>query len=75
MPWTNLEYELIKFYGDHRYDAFANPDKVGLGRCACGVDMYYCDHSTHFARELIQGFKLAEKVSEEELREFRCHPT
>ncbi len=59
MSWTTLEYELVKFYGDHRYDAYANPDKVGLGQCACGVDMYYCDHSTHFARELIDKFNVS----------------
>jgi hypothetical protein len=58
MTWTELEYRVIKFYGLHRYDAFANPDKVGLGRCGCGEDMYYCDHATHFAKALIVDFDL-----------------
>lgn len=58
MTWTELEYRVIRFYGAHRYDAFANPDKVGLGRCVCGEDMYYCDHATHFAKALIVEFGL-----------------
>ena len=60
MSWTELEYQLIKFQATHRYDAFANPDQVGLGCCACGEDMYYCDHSTHFAKALIVEFGLEE---------------
>lgn len=59
MSWTDAEYRLIKFQAAHRYDAFANPDKVGLGQCACGEDMYYCDHAPHFARALIAELGLA----------------
>lgn len=53
MSWTDLEYQIIKFHQLHRYDAFANPDKVGLGQCGCGEDMYYCEHDEHFAKALI----------------------
>jgi hypothetical protein len=60
MTLTKLEYRLIKFQAAHRYDAHANPDKVGLGRCACGVDMYWCEHDPHFARALIAELGLAE---------------
>lgn len=58
MSWTELEYRLIKFQGLHRYNASANPDKVGLGRCGCGVNMYYCEHAVHFARALIEELEL-----------------
>lgn len=56
--WTDREYELVKIFDLHRYDPFANPDKVGLGQCGCGDDMYYCDHSTHLARAVIDGLGL-----------------
>lgn len=60
MSWTELEYRIIKFYGAHQYDARANPDKVGLGRCRCGEDMYWCEHAEHFARALIAEFDMEE---------------
>ncbi len=63
MTWTDLEYRLIKFQAAHRYDAFANPDKVGLGQCACGKDMYYCEHAEHFARALVAEFDVRERVT------------
>lgn len=60
MSWTELEYRLIKFYDRHIYDAHANPDKVGLGQCRCGEDMYWCSHAEHWARALIAEFGLEE---------------
>lgn len=53
MRYTEVEHRVAEIYRLHRYDAFANPDKVGLGRCGCGVDMYYCEHDLHFARALV----------------------
>jgi hypothetical protein len=61
MSYTDLEYRLVKFHALHQYDTFANPDKVGLGRCRCGEDMYYCEHDPHFARALIAEFGLREE--------------
>lgn len=54
MSWTDEQYVLIKFLGLHQYDANANPDKVGLGKCGCGVDMYWCDYHPHVAEELLK---------------------
>lgn len=48
------QWLLIDFQQLHHYDAFANPDKVGLGRCGCGVDMYWCEFHPHFAEELLK---------------------
>lgn len=64
MSYTDLEYALVKFHQLHRYDAFANPDKVGLGRCGCGEDMYYCEHDAHFARALIATLGLEPEIRE-----------
>jgi hypothetical protein len=62
MSYTDLEYALVVLHRLHRYDAFANPDKVGLGRCGCGVDMYFCEHDPHFARALIAELGLTHEV-------------
>lgn len=58
MSWTDLEYEIVKVYGDHVYDSRPPDGQVGLGICRCGERMYWCDHSTHFARAMIKALDL-----------------
>lgn len=55
VSWTPEQYELIKFQQLHRFDAFANPDhpSPGMGRCGCGVDMFWSEFHPHFAAELL----------------------
>lgn len=56
--WTDLEYQLVTIYSIHHYDAHANPDKVGLGKCGCGKDMYWCEFYEHLARVVIKELNL-----------------
>lgn len=51
-----LTLDLMHFHRVHQYDAFANPGVVGLGRCRCGVNMYYSEHDRHFAEALQEEF-------------------
>lgn len=57
MSHTELVWKVMYFHRLHHYDAYANPDEVGLGRCRCGVDMYYSSHESHFAEELVVELK------------------
>ncbi|QBP29884.1 hypothetical protein SEQ_HALENA_108 [Mycobacterium phage Halena] len=60
MRYAEVEYRIADLYRLHRYDAFANPDKVGLGRCGCGEDMYYAGHDLHFGRAVAAALKLGD---------------
>jgi len=55
---SDIEYKLWQILGAHIYDASANPDKVGLGKCRCGEDMYWCNFHPHLSQVLIKELNL-----------------
>jgi hypothetical protein len=51
---TKAEWPVIDVLQLHRYDSRANPDDVGLGRCSCGLNMYWSQYEPHLAQMIVR---------------------